>query len=78
VNASPQEVDTLFAKASDLVGSEFHERLDYYGNAWLPAREIVLSGMQKSYENDERVIIFETFTPWKVIKVLVVSIRSYS
>ncbi|PVG01193.1 Ni-binding urease accessory protein [Serendipita vermifera] len=65
VNASPQEVDALFSKASDLVGGEFHERLDYYGNAWLPAREIVLAGMQKSYENDERLIIFETFAPWK-------------
>ena len=66
VQTTPQEVDALFSKASDLVGEEFHTRLDYYGNAWLPAREVVLSAMTKPSTIDPRVLTFETFAPWKV------------
>lgn len=81
-NAQPaptsQDYDSLFQKASDLVGGEFHERLDYYGTAWLPARELVLDAIQKSYEdgeNDGRVVIFESFVPWKVISIVFPIIR---
>ncbi|CCA74573.1 related to Gamm1 protein / Ni-binding urease accessory protein (UreG) [Serendipita indica DSM 11827] len=65
VHATPDEVDSLFVKASNLVGGEFHERLDYYGTAWLPAREIVMSALQKGSGIDERVLVFEDFAPWK-------------
>ena len=67
VQATPQAVDELFSKASDLVGGEFYERLDYYGNAWLPAREIILNALKESSAVDERVIIFREFAPWKVL-----------
>jgi len=66
VQATPKEVDELFVKASDLVGGEFFDRLDYYGSAWLPAREIVLNALKLSYSGDERVITFHEFAPWKV------------
>lgn len=66
VQATPQEVDELFSKASDLVGGEFSERLDYYGNAWSPAREIVLAALKESWNADERVVTFREFAPWKV------------
>lgn len=69
VQASPQEVDELFSKASDLVGGEFYERLDYYGKSWLPAREIVLNAINESASRDQRVITFREFAPWKVIIV---------
>jgi len=41
--------------------------LDYYANAWLPARNIVLSAVQKrmSMETNGRVVVFEEFVPWK-------------
>ncbi|KAG8833008.1 hypothetical protein FRC18_004273 [Serendipita sp. 400] len=65
VHATSQEVDQIFLKASDLVGSEFFDRLDYYGNAWLPAREIILSAIQSESALDRRVVVFESFAPWK-------------
>jgi hypothetical protein len=76
VKATPQEVDKLFAKASDLVGGEFFERLDYYGNAWLPARDIVLAALESSWRADERVVTFREFAPWKVRIVVLDSFHS--
>lgn len=65
VQATPADVDQLFLKASALVGDEFIDRLDYYGNAWLPARQLVLDGLNRA-TFDGRVVIFDVFAPWKV------------
>jgi hypothetical protein len=61
----------LFAKASQLTGEEFLGRLDYYANAWLPARDLVLDGLSSRQNIDAsgKIIIFEQFAPWKVILV---------
>lgn len=57
-----------FAKASALTGEEFLGRLDYYANAWLPARDIVVSAFSARTNVDPsgRIILFSQFAPWKV------------
>jgi hypothetical protein len=56
-------------KASQLAGDEFFGRLDYYANAWLPARDLVLVGLSSRQNIDAsgKIILFEKFAPWKVI-----------
>ncbi|KAL0951152.1 hypothetical protein HGRIS_007886 [Hohenbuehelia grisea] len=62
-----QAVDERFAKASTLTGEEFLGRLRYYANAWLPARDLLVSAIEKSKTVDPsgRIILFEQFLPWK-------------
>ncbi|KAI0067691.1 metal-dependent protein hydrolase [Artomyces pyxidatus] len=62
-----QTVDVLFEKASKLTGEEFLGRLGYYGGAWLPARDLVASGLNDRTNVDPsgRIILFEQFAPWK-------------
>ncbi|OJT12934.1 UPF0160 protein MYG1, mitochondrial [Trametes pubescens] len=62
-----QTVDAKFQDASALVGSEFMNRLDYYANAWLPARDLVIAALNKRKEIDPsgHIILFEQFAPWK-------------
>jgi uncharacterized UPF0160 family protein len=63
-----QTVDVLFEKASLLTGTEFVEKLDYYANAWLPARDLLIDSVANSKSNvDEsgKIILFEQFLPWK-------------
>ena len=57
-----------FSQASALVGTEFFDRLDYYANAWLPARDLVVAALNKRKEVDPsgRIILFDQFAPWKV------------
>ena len=51
-----------------MVGTEFLQRLDYYANAWLPARDLVVAALSKRKEVDPSgcIILFEQFAPWKV------------
>jgi uncharacterized UPF0160 family protein len=60
-------VDALFEKASKMAGEEFLGRLDYYANAWLPARDIVKAGLQArpAVDSSGHIILFEQFAPWK-------------
>ncbi|KAI0348032.1 GAMM1 protein [Trametopsis cervina] len=60
-------VDTQFLKASQLVGGEFADRLAYYANAWLPARDLVAAALRNrtQAEPDGKIILFEAFAPWK-------------
>ncbi|KAJ3837435.1 GAMM1 protein [Lentinula raphanica] len=63
-----QGMDAQFEKASSLTGSEFLERLDYYANAWLPARDLLVSAIQSSKEKVDssgKIILLESFLPWK-------------
>jgi len=60
-------VDSCFANASRLTGEEFLGRLRYYANAWLPARDIVVSALSTRLNEDPsgRIIQFQCFVPWK-------------
>ncbi|KAG9034518.1 hypothetical protein FRB95_013085 [Tulasnella sp. JGI-2019a] len=60
-------VNAQFEKASKLTGEEFMGRLDYYANAWLPARDLVKAGLdgRNNVDPSGHVILFEQFCPWK-------------
>ncbi|EPT04302.1 hypothetical protein FOMPIDRAFT_1021967 [Fomitopsis schrenkii] len=62
-------VDARFLQASSLVGEEFISRLDYYANAWLPARNLVSAAIQQARQADVsaggKIIVFDQFLPWK-------------
>ncbi|KAF9270254.1 metal-dependent protein hydrolase [Marasmius fiardii PR-910] len=62
------DVDTQFLKASSLTGGEFMGKLDYYVNAWLPARELLSEAIAKSKANIDpsgKIVLLERFLPWK-------------
>ena len=67
-----------FSKASQLTGEEFLSRLDYYANAWLPARDLVLSALSKRAGIDPsgQILIFDQFAPWKVNGIIHLSLVS--
>ncbi|TFK77073.1 GAMM1 protein [Pluteus cervinus] len=60
-------LDDQFAKASSLAGEEFLGKLNYYANAWLPARDLLISSIQTSQtaEPSGKIIVFDQFLPWK-------------
>jgi len=60
-------VDAQFSKASQLTGEEFLGRLNYYANAWLPARDLVLSALSKrtGIDHNGKILVFDQFAPWK-------------
>ncbi|CAA7266461.1 unnamed protein product [Cyclocybe aegerita] len=63
-----QSVDVRFEKASQLAGTEFLEKFDYYANAWLPARDLLISSVATSkaqFDPTGKIILFEQFLPWK-------------
>lgn len=57
-----------FEAASRLAGSEFLDRLSYYAEAWLPARDLVEKAFSSRHEvhPSGRVMLLEGFAPWKV------------
>lgn len=58
-----------FIKASQLAGEEFLSRLNYYSNAWLPARDLLLESVLSSkslIDPSGKIILLEKFLPWKV------------
>jgi hypothetical protein len=55
-----------------LTGTEFLGKLDYYANAWLPARDLLLSAIEASRDAVDpsgKIILLEQFLPWKVYVV---------
>ncbi|KAF8203632.1 metal-dependent protein hydrolase, partial [Pholiota molesta] len=63
-----QTVDAQFEKASLLTGEEFLGRLNYYANAWLPARDLLIASVTSSkatVDPSGKIILFEQFLPWK-------------
>lgn len=54
-------------KASQMTGDEFLGRLDYYANAWLPARDLVVSALahRNNVDPSGKILLFEQFAPWK-------------
>ena len=43
-------------------------KLNYYANAWLPARDILISSVAAGTNVDPsgKILLFEQFLPWKV------------
>lgn len=64
---TPDEVDELFHKAMEYVGKEFDDKVTYFGNAWLPARNIVEKAVQDRFNVHESGEIMELprFCPWQ-------------
>lgn len=61
-------VDAQFEKASLLTGQEFVEKLEYYANAWLPARDLLIDSVAASKaiaDPTGKIIVFKQFLPWK-------------
>jgi len=61
-------VDALFAQASLLTGGEFLGKLKYHANAWLPARDLLISSIvtsKASVDPTGKIILFDQFLPWK-------------
>lgn len=57
-----------FLKAMKMTGEEFFDRVHYYATAWLPARELVLTALQKRQKVGEvgTLMIMESGgCPWK-------------
>lgn len=50
-NDTKSQPDEQFTKAMKLVGEEFEDRVSYFYNSWLPAREFV----KKAIENRKEV-----------------------
>lgn len=58
-----------FVKASQLTGEEFMGKLNYYADAWLPARDLLIASINASKQQLDasgKIILFEQFLPWKV------------
>ncbi|RKO98667.1 hypothetical protein CXG81DRAFT_15607 [Caulochytrium protostelioides] len=60
-------LDAQFVKAVALCGEEFAERVDYYGNCWLPGLDLVKQAMQdrRAVDPSGRVVLFHQSVPWK-------------
>ena len=58
-------------RLANCMGEAFVAKLDYYGKAWLPARDIVENALSNRFSLDEygRILHLPTFCPWKVISV---------
>ncbi|CAG8949808.1 hypothetical protein HYFRA_00004133 [Hymenoscyphus fraxineus] len=60
--------DDKFLVASARMGEEFSRDLEYYTNAWLPARDIVHKAYTKrlEYDPEGRILVFDgQSVPWK-------------
>ncbi|XP_027021153.2 UPF0160 protein MYG1, mitochondrial [Tachysurus fulvidraco] len=67
-NSDCQDTEEGFNKAIALVGAEFLDRLQYYQNAWIPARVIVEAAIQTRHQVDasgEIVLLDQGGCPWK-------------
>lgn len=67
--ATDADIDRRFEEASVLMGEQFLKKLDFYGKAWLPARDIVVGALAQSEPLDPkgRILHLPKFCPWKVL-----------
>lgn len=65
--SGPDVLDVQFAKASRLTGEEFTGKLNFYADAWLPARDLLIASIESSKRIDPsgKILVFEQFLPWK-------------
>jgi uncharacterized UPF0160 family protein len=68
-STTAEEIDRRFEEASILMGEQFLKKVDFYGKAWLPARDIVVTALEQSRSLDpkERILHLPQFCPWKVV-----------
>jgi len=66
--ATDADIDKRFEEASTLMGEQFLKKLDFYGKAWLPARDIVVRALEENENLDPqgRILHLPQFCPWKV------------
>lgn len=59
--ASDDDYDAKFAVASKVTGEEFLQQLDYFANAWLPARDVVKAALESRYDVDPsgKIVVFK-------------------
>lgn len=50
-----------------MAGEEFFDKLDYYVNAWMPARDLVKEALDSRFDVDSsgQIIVFKQSMPWK-------------
>lgn len=66
--AAQSSEDKRFLTASSRIGEEFERDLDYYTQAWLPARTIVQRAFDRrtEYDPEGRILVFDgQSVPWK-------------
>lgn len=53
-------IQQKFEQASNMAGEEFFRKLDFYVNAWIPARELVKSAIDERFEVDSsgQIMVF--------------------
>lgn len=62
------DIDSKFLKAISVVQVEFLDRINYFKNSWLPARQFVVDALEKRYEIDSsgEIVCFPSGgLPWK-------------
>ncbi|TRY86558.1 hypothetical protein DNTS_018569, partial [Danionella cerebrum] len=67
-NSREQDTREGFHKAMAMVGMEFKDRVDYFVNAWIPAREIVEQAIKTRHQVDvsgEIILLDQGGCPWK-------------
>lgn len=59
--SSDDVLDAKFAIASKVTGEEFLQQLDYFANAWLPARDVVKAALDTRYDVDPsgKIVVFK-------------------
>lgn len=59
--SSDDILDAKFEIASKITGEEFSQQLDYFANAWLPAREVVESAIKDrlSIDPSGKIVVFK-------------------
>ena len=69
--ATDADIDKRFEEASVLMGEQFLKKLDFYGKAWLPARDIVVRALEQNHTLDPkgRILHLPQFCPWKVLSL---------
>lgn len=66
-NSKGMDENVQFNLALSMVGTEFVERVKYYGLSWWPARSIVLKSIENRFKVDKSgsIIVFDQHVPWK-------------
>ncbi|KAJ8358947.1 hypothetical protein SKAU_G00154720 [Synaphobranchus kaupii] len=67
-NSKSQDTEEGFKQAMKMVGAEFLDRMEFYQNAWLPARAVVEGAVQMRTQVDpsgEVIVLEQGGCPWK-------------